>query len=438
MINGEFIQTNDAIASRTRLRSADGRLHTRQKRLDRILEYLIARTKIDEKGALQFRDFTDLRWRPLLASSFSISLNDESELNPWDTAELVWNAFVELRKQSMPFSVANWVEQCDRHINGILGQGEQLFRVYTTASLADEAGEWLIGLPYEHAVLPSGASEFPTPPCLEEPYSHAQLAHMRAMKGIAIEIRVPAVTAHEAVHRAIRVLSVWRGLMSLYADRKAWAMTFSGEERRPLAVVQAGSLLVASDGAGRVIDQYWHETSTGEPRDLFTPKKDDSHRLALMTHAGSQIPHLPYHADLEKVLVRYADALTYTDYSMTVVHLWGVLEELVGGANGDHTNVARRAVALDAPRREQDFAKDVLDLARISRNLLVHAGTRPYSEEQMAYLLKPVVDRHLRFLIRNPRQYTRMEDHRQAMARSSGTVTQKHRPECDCTTTSTP
>lgn len=438
MSGDEATETTSQIARRTQFRSADGRVQDKQKRLTRILDYLIATTTINEEGKLRVRNPTDLRWRPLLATAFSLSLPDGSALNQWDTESLVWDAFIRLRQQSTPFSVERWAEECDARLEEMLLQGVQAFRVRTTVSLAEEATDWLIGLPYEYAVLADSLSEFPIPPCLNKPGAERHLARLRALRYMAIQIQVPALTPNEAVHRAINALSVWRGLMSLYANRSQWAMTFGGGERKPLAVVEAGPILVVTDADGNTVDQYWYEAPRLEEREVFTPRKDDSHRFALMTHAVIQMKSLPYQADLEGLLVRYADALAHTDYSMAVVYLWGVLESLVGGRSGDQKIVSKRAVALDARRREQDFANDVLDLVRVSRNGLVHAGVRPYSEEQVAYLLKPVVDRHLRHLIRNPNNYTRLEDHRQAMARSSGTITQAHRPECDCTAVATP
>ena len=434
MSNGDATPNAPIQETKTRLRSADGGLGAKHERLSRILDYLVANTGIKADGELEVRNPKDLRWRPLLATTFGIRFPDGTDLNEWDTEALVWESFVALRRQPSAFSVPSWIQECDRRFDEMCSPGIQPYSVYTTVSLGQEATDWLIGIPYKFTCLTSASSDFPIPPCLLEPRSHKQLSRLTALRHVPIVMQVPAYTANEAVHRAIVALSIWRGLICLYADRREWAMTFTGGERKPLAIADAGPIFLASDSQGSVVDQYWYESLCVDERDLFTPKKEDHHRLALMRQAVSQADSLTYWSEVQSLLVRYADALAHADYGMAVVYLWGVLETLVGGRNDDHKIITKRAVALDVPRQEQDFFKDVLDLVRLSRNRLVHAGKRPYSEEQIAYLLKPVVDRHLRYVIRNPNGYAQLGDHRRAMARESGTESTKHRPDCNCRT----
>lgn len=110
---------------------------------------------------------------------------------------------------------------------------------------------------------------------------------------------------------------------------------------------------------------------------------------------------LPYRAELQDLLIRYAEALDQTDMGVAFLKMWSILEKVTQTVGDSYDETIKRSLWLFADE-DRDLAREMLGCLRGRRNLFVHAGRSGGNGDQIVYLVKMFVDRHLIELIKNP------------------------------------
>lgn len=109
----------------------------------------------------------------------------------------------------------------------------------------------------------------------------------------------------------------------------------------------------------------------------------------------ANLRHVPFKADVLKLLRGYSAALDSNEHEMAFIRLWAILEQLTN-CEGHHQKLTKRTSALYKEREEVRIDMDHL---RRLRNAAVHAGRFPSNGEPCLYQLKRYVEAVFVFLM---------------------------------------
>ena len=116
----------------------------------------------------------------------------------------------------------------------------------------------------------------------------------------------------------------------------------------------------------------------------------------------------PYRADLESLFSKYACALDHTDFDVTFLKLWGLLEKMTDTVGQDYKKTIDRATWHS---RDNEIDKNLLEYLRLRRNLYVHSARSSLGPDQVAQKAKTFVDRHLAALVKNQFKVQSLEEY---------------------------
>ena len=120
-----------------------------------------------------------------------------------------------------------------------------------------------------------------------------------------------------------------------------------------------------------------------------------------------RIRSLPFRAEIEDLIIRYAAALDHADSDLSLLQMWGLLEKITDTVGANYDETIRRAVWV---YKDRSYAKEALEGVRLRRNLFVHAA-KVEERDQFLYLIESFVDPHLLYLIRNDFAVASLDEH---------------------------
>lgn len=238
--------------------------------------------------------------------------------------------------------------------------------------------------------------------------------HIQSSRYQPVGVKTRGRSPCAAADRAFRALSLLRGLWSLHATYGSWSMGFGGPRRPPIGVIHTGPIhTLHHPDKALVGDYYWYERAASEDLKLFAPSKGWHKIERFRKWAINRIRILPFGKDIEALIIRYIIALDQSDHDVAFLQMWSILERLTNTVGANYDETVRRAVW---PFSDRDLAKNLLDCARLQRNLYVHAAKSAEEPDQVSYLMKSFVDHHLINLIRNDFAVMSLEEYGQYLS----------------------
>jgi hypothetical protein len=361
--------------------------------------------------------FTKLE--PALRSSFVVVGPDGRELNEHDSWGIMWQSINELAKASpgQPIIGADLLKEADRRAGEYYRQPESPYVLVSSLSL-----DALPVDPIEirgSAVSRVGArkAEFPLPEVLTHRFRETPIsAHLDSSNYLPVKVTASGRSVHDAVENALNALTLLRGLWSLFATFGSWRITMGRTEREPLGVIHSGPVhtLHTLDGQP-VADLYWYDPDFTREHELFKDKDRwpliEKNRL----FALQQIAAHSYGRDLESLLIRYAGALDQPNTDLAFLQMWSILEKITDTVGANYDETIRRAVWIYNPD-SRPVAKEMLEALRYRRNLYVHSGEGRTDGDQVAYLIKSLIDPHFVKLIQNQFGIASLKDYGEFLA----------------------
>jgi hypothetical protein len=167
---------------------------------------------------------------------------------------------------------------------------------------------------------------------------------------------------------------------------------------KPLGVIHTGPIHALRSSKTDVLNPFWYEPDYVEDRALFVPPPGWGPLEHKRRQANRKIQRLGYRHDLEEILVRFAGALDQSNLDIACIQLWGLLEKITDTVGSNYDETIRRASWVFEDR---EIAKAQLESVRLRRNLFVHSARSSDDREQVAQMIKGLVEPHLVRLIRN-------------------------------------
>lgn len=228
---------------------------------------------------------------------------------------------------------------------------------------------------------------------------HGFRKHAETTAYMFVGVKAKGRTPNEAFDRATDALHLLRGMWTLLATYGSWSISMGAPRRKPIGVIHNGPIYTLHNGDGSgAIDYYWYEPDYSEDKDLFSPKGDDSwdNIESLRRKFMRKLQVLPYRADVEQLIIRYASALDHSNLDIAFLQMWSILERIT--QSDQYDVVIKRATWLFEDR---NAAKERLEFLRTRRNRYVHAAKSGERRDQVVYMIKSFVEPHLLRLIRN-------------------------------------
>jgi hypothetical protein len=367
---------------------------------------------------------------PALRSVFVVIGPENRELNENDSWAILWRSINEVVKSvpGKPISGDLLLRQADR-------LAAEFYRI-TPAHYVLVSSLSLDALPADPIEVGSCTisrvvnrkTEFPLPEVLinrsrETPIS----VHLDSSKYLPVKVSVCGRSVHDAVETALDALTLLRGLWSLFATYGSWGVTMGQTEREPLGVIHSGPVTTLHNPKGEPVDEvYWYDPDFTQEREIFRGKDNwpqiEKHRVFSMEKLSAH----QYKRDLEALFIRYAAALDQPNTDLAFLQMWSILEKITDTVGSNYDETIRRAV-WQYSNDSRPVAKEMLEALRHRRNQYVHSGRAGGGGDQVAYLIKSLVDPHLVNLIQNPFDVTSLKDYAEFLALPADLTTLKER-----------
>ncbi len=189
----------------------------------------------------------------------------------------------------------------------------------------------------------------------------------------------------EAAQRALDALDLLRGIWNLAVNRGVGARTSIGI-RQPVNKLALGPVHSLHHLDGRLADlSPWLEDDYVRPLHPYRLADRWDGVLDYQDFAFRRLPEVPYRAELEAGIRRYARALDKRDWNTSLVGLWSLMETLTGCYRNER--VRARTMPLFKDEHKDFYGQILKDLDR-HRNRTVHAGHEATAVETLTYALK--------------------------------------------------
>ena len=389
-------------------------------------------SSVGEGGGVSLPGPMFTKMEPALRSAFVVIGPDSRELNETDSWAILWQSINEVTKAApgQPIIGGDLLKEADH-------RAAEFYRI-TPAPYVLVSSLSLDALPTDPIEIGDCCisrvgdrkAEFPLPKVLMNRFRETPIsAHLDSSKYLPVRVTVSGKSVHDAVETALDALTLLRGLWSLFATYGSWRITMGRTEREPLGVIHSGPVTTLHTPEGAPVDDvYWYDPDFTQDRELFTGKGNwpqiEKNRLFSMEKLSAH----QYRRDLEALLIRYAAALDQPNTDLAFLQMWSILEKITDTVGANYDETIRRAVWLYS-KESRPVAKEMLETLRHRRNQYVHSGRAGEGGDQVAYLIKSLVDPHLVKLIQNPFDVTSLKDYGEFLALPTdlSTLEERHR-----------
>ena len=364
---------------------------------ERILERLVKYSLAQQEKAGDFSLFVELaRWKQLLPGMFRIQVSPAEELNAHDTATVVMDGIARCALKARegkrePFR--DVLRRCDTAVGRLLACGLKRYSVLTHLSLpcgedSSVSCDRFTLRPYKTV------SDEWTPLALQEASRREHLEEWKTCKFPLFQVDVESFSEHQATHLALKAVSVVRALVSLREPRHSVSVQLMGHRKHCLAPVHVGPVQIVVNGDGQEqTATVWYQADYLQRNDLSVMKKPPEQIWRALGEDLNRLNSCPYRKEAESLLCLYMTSLDERHWPACLLGLWSVLEKVT---NSRQKNIAKRATRFATnPRYERELVK----IAKCTRNRFVHAGHSEALNEQWAYVIRPLVEDHLSRLI---------------------------------------
>lgn len=364
---------------------------------ERILERLVRHSLAQQEQAGDFSAFVELaRWKQLLPGMFRIQVTPTEELNAYDTATVVMDSIAQCASKARdgkqdPFR--DVLRRCDTAVGRLLACGLKRYSILTHLSLPCSEDS---SLSNDRFILrPHRAvSDEWTPIALQQDSQWEHREEWKACKFPLFQVDVESFSEHQAVHLALKAVGVVRALVSLREPRHSVSVQLMGHRKHCLAPVHVGpvQIVVNADGQEHTAT-VWYQPNYLQKNDLSVMKKPCEQVWQALGEDLKSLDSRPYRDEIETLLCLYMNSLDERHWPACLLGFWKVLERVT---NSRQKNIAKRATRFASnPRYERELVK----IAKGTRNRFVHSGYSDALNEQWAYVIRPLVEDHLSRLV---------------------------------------
>lgn len=234
-------------------------------------------------------------------------------------------------------------------------------------------------------------------------------SHVESSQYQWVSVKATGRCIHEASNSALNAINLVRGLWTLFATFGQMTMHLGVRRQIPLGIIHVGPIhLLRTSQEELKEDAFWYDPEFVEDQKLFAPidgweRVDGGRQWALR-----KMRYLKYRLEVERLIIRYVQALDETNRDVAFINLWSILEKLTGTIGANYDETVRRAVRPYADRASK---KEKLLALRLRRNLLIHAAKGKEDRDQIVYMIKSYLEPHLIALIRNDFDVTSLDEY---------------------------
>lgn len=361
-------------------------------------------SSVGDGGGIQWPGFLIPKLEPALRSAAVIIGPGGQELNEIDAWDIVWKAIGEVVKASPgePISPPDLLEAADRKAAEYYRLPEESYVLVSSLSLKALPEDRIAIAGCEVALAPDARSKYPLPQVLLDRVRETPItSHLKSSRYLTVTVTTRGRSVHAGVESALNALNLLRGLWSLFATYGSWRLTMGQTAREPLGVIHTGPIHTLHTPDGHPVgDVFWYDPDFTEDRPLFDAKGDWSTIEKNRRFAMDQLGVLKYSRDLESLFLRYAAALDQPNPDLAFLQMWSILEKITDTVGANYDETIKRTLWLYSAE-SRPVVKDMLEALRHRRNQYVHSGRAPEKGDQVAYLIKDIIDPHLVKLVQN-------------------------------------
>lgn len=223
------------------------------------------------------------------------------------------------------------------------------------------------------------------------------LAPTRNFKPISVSTQ--SISPNHAYFEAMHSLDLFRGVMNFSLQYAHYSLFDSHAGLRSINRIAMGPVHTIHRPGGKLaLKEFWYETEFTN----FTSKQNVADYQKKILFSKDIIKKINIKTDmsscLEDIFIRYTKALDNRNHQRIIVHLWSLLECVTNtSASKGYELTMKRASALYPSDRKGVYV--VLNSIRHLRNSYVHSYASDQHNMGLIYILKHVVEDHVRFLL---------------------------------------
>lgn len=218
-----------------------------------------------------------------------------------------------------------------------------------------------------------------------------------------VRIAIESRTANAALIEANDAIDYLRAFWNFGINRRTLSRTSVAGGRSPVNKIRKGALATLHHPGGQVAtDSCWYEPPPQNANRVLPRGHEWDRATAWETSQRELRRKHPYHDDLDPLLIRYCRALDSSDFEVSFLKLWSVLEHLTGTVGQNYDELVRRASFILTP---VPLARQLLHHLRAVRNGLVHHDSAVAQMEAYLYQVKWVTENMFRFHLAHGRLF---------------------------------
>ncbi len=223
--------------------------------------------------------------------------------------------------------------------------------------------------------------------------------HLTSTNYLRVKVKTSGRSIFEASDKALESLSLLRGLWTLFATINKKTKRFGSKKQEPIGVISIGPVhtLHHPDGSPAT-DLFWYEPGYLRDASIFKPSKGWESIKKEQQIAIRKLKKHPFGSIVERLIMRYAEALDQSNLDQAFLQMWSILEKITDTIGANYDKTIERTVWI---YKDQKLAKEKLEFLRLRRNQYVHSAKTSEEGDVVAYFMKHFIDSHLRRLIFN-------------------------------------
>lgn len=225
---------------------------------------------------------------------------------------------------------------------------------------------------------------------------------------LPVRVTVNAKTPNEAFLLAENTLNIYRAFANFIL--KFTQVTISSGPTEPINKIVTGPIHTVHYPNAKIVDlqNWWFEADYAGPiLHMVNDQNTFNNMDEFIRIASRKLKNHPYRDFMERILIRYVQALDSRDYLATSLKLWGIIESLTGTDDKKNDKLINRATYLFKDRKYYAWE---LNQLRLFRNSITHHGKSTPNEESYAYLFKKYADVLIRFHLLNNYHFSSIDE----------------------------
>lgn len=244
------------------------------------------------------------------------------------------------------------------------------------------------------------SNNFNYPESLRDSFNESLLRnHLTSTNYLRVKVKTSGRSIFEASDKALESLSLLRGLWTLFGTINKKTKRFGSKKEEPIGVISIGPVhtLHHPDGSPAT-DLFWYEPGYLRDAPIFKPSNGWEVVKKEQQIAIRKLKKHPFGSMVERLIMRYAEALDQSNLDQAFLQMWSILEKITDTIGANYDKTIERAIWL---YKDRNVAKEKLEFLRFRRNQYVHSAKTSKEGDVVAYLMKHFIDSHLRRLIFN-------------------------------------